>query len=122
DFYDKNIYLYGNNFGRGGELIYDSLGYAAPEKVKKDVFKKGWFTVSQEAIGDYVGDYALVNINKTTKKAASSLKESDVWKNLPAVKKGHIIESNYDVFYFSDPLSLEAQLKSFTKAIKENTN
>lgn len=84
--------------------------------------KKGWFTVSQEAIGDYVGDYALVNINKTTKKAASSLKESDVWKNLPAVKKGHIIESNYDVFYFSDPLSLEAQLKSFTKAIKENTN
>lgn len=122
DFYDKNIYLYGNNFGRGGELIYDSLGYAAPEKVKKEVFKKGWFTVSQEAIGDYVGDYALVNINKTTKKAASSLKESDVWKNLPAVKKGHIIESNYDVFYFSDPLSLEAQLKSFTKAIKENTN
>ncbi len=41
DFYDKNIYLYGNNFGRGGELIYDSLGYAAPEKVKKMSLKRG---------------------------------------------------------------------------------
>ncbi|MHC5879272.1 ABC transporter substrate-binding protein, partial [Streptococcus pyogenes] len=27
DFFDKNIYLYGNNFGRGGELIYKSLGF-----------------------------------------------------------------------------------------------
>lgn len=45
DFYDKNIYLYGNNFGCGGELIYDLLGYVVLEKVKKDVFKKGWFIV-----------------------------------------------------------------------------
>ena len=41
DFYDKAIYLYGNNWGRGGELIYDSLGFSAPETVKKDVFSAG---------------------------------------------------------------------------------
>ncbi|MGZ7142601.1 ferrichrome ABC transporter substrate-binding protein, partial [Streptococcus pyogenes] len=60
DFFDKNIYLYGNNFGRGGELIYKSLGFAAPAKVQEDIIHKdGWFGVSQEALPEYIGDYVL---------------------------------------------------------------
>ncbi|WP_019775858.1 ABC transporter substrate-binding protein, partial [Streptococcus sobrinus] len=64
DFYDKDIYLYGKNWGRGGELIYDALGYSAPKKVQDDVFKTGYFGVSQEVLGDYMGDYALLNVSK----------------------------------------------------------
>lgn len=41
------------------------------------------------------------------KKVVLLFKESDVWKNLLVVKKGYIIESNYDVFYFFDFLFLE---------------
>lgn len=119
DFFDKNIYLYGNNFGRGGELIYDALGYKAPTKVEADVFKDGWFGVSQEALPDYIGNYALVNVNSETKEAAASLKESDIWKNLPAVQSGHALEVDYNLFYFSDPMSLDLQLEAFTKAVKE---
>ncbi|MDY4761328.1 ABC transporter substrate-binding protein [Streptococcus thoraltensis] len=119
DFYDKSIYLYGPEFGRGSELIYRALGYKAPEKVQKDVFKKGWFGVSQEVLGDYIGDYAVVNINKDNKKAASSLKESDVWKNIPAVKEGHVLNVDYNLFYFADPMSLELQLDAFTTAVKK---
>lgn len=119
DFYDKNVYLYGKNWGRGGELIYDSLGYSAPEKVQTDVFKPGWFGVSQEVIGDYIGDYAVLNVNKSTKEAAASLKESDVWKNIPAVKNGHVLEVDYNLYYFSDPMSLDAQLKAFVDTIKK---
>ena len=120
DFFDKNIYLYGDNFGRGGELVYKSLGFAAPAKVQEDIISKdGWFGVSQEALPDYIGDYALVNVNDTTKEAAASLKESDIWKNLPAVQAGHVIEVDYNLFYFSDPMSLDQQIGAFVKAIKE---
>ncbi|MFC3932651.1 ABC transporter substrate-binding protein [Streptococcus dentapri] len=119
DFYDKDLYLYGNNWGRGGELVYDALGYLAPQKVKDEVFKKGWYGVSQEVIGDYIGDYALLNVSDSSKNAAASLKESDVWQNIPAVQNKHILEVDENLFYFSDPMSLDAQLKSFVDAVKK---
>ncbi|NQM51388.1 ABC transporter substrate-binding protein [Streptococcus suis] len=120
DFFDKNIFLYGNNFGRGGELIYRALGFAAPEKVQEDIInKEGWFGVSQEALPEYVGDYVLVNVNDKTKEAAASLKESDIWKNLPAVKNGHVIEIDYNLFYFSDPMSLDLQIDAFVSEIQK---
>lgn len=119
DFYDKNIYLYGNNWGRGGELIYDSLGYTAPEKVKNDVFKAGWFGISQEVLADYTGDYLVLNVSKDTKEAAASLKESDIWKNIPAVKNQKALEVDENLFYFSDPMSLDKQLEAFVSAIKK---
>ncbi|MGV3126507.1 ABC transporter substrate-binding protein [Streptococcus orisratti] len=123
DFYEKNIFLYGNNWGRGGELIYQALGYKAPQKVQDDVINKdGWFGVSQEVLGDYIGDYAVVNNNDSTKAAASSLKESDIWKNIPAVKAGHVLELDYNLFYFSDPMSLDKQLPAFIKAVKTVNN
>ena len=123
DFYEKNIFLYGNNWGRGGELIYQALGYKAPQKVQDDVINKdGWFGVSQEVLGDYIGDYAVVNVNDSTKAAASSLKESDIWKNIPAVKAGHVLELDYNLFYFSDPMSLDKQLPAFIKAVKTVNN
>lgn len=119
DFFDKDIYLYGRHFGRGGELIYQALGYAAPDKVKADVFKDGWFGVSQEALSDYIGDYAVVNVNSKTKSAAASLKESDVWKNIPAVQKGQVLEVDYNLFYFADPLSLDMQLEAFVETVQK---
>ncbi|HEL1985092.1 ABC transporter substrate-binding protein [Streptococcus suis] len=120
DFFDKNIFLYGNNFGRGGELVYRALGFAAPAKVQEDIIsKEGWFGVSQEALPEYVGDYMLVNVNDKTKEAAASLKESDIWKNLPAVKNGHVIEVDYNLFYFSDPMSLDLQIDAFVSAIQK---
>lgn len=122
DFYDKNIYLYGKEFGRGSELVYQALGYQAPPKVKEDVFKKGWFNVSQEVIGDYIGDYALVNVNVDNQKAAASLKESDVWKNIPAVKAGHVLDVDYNLFYFADPMSLDLQLDAFKEAVEKANN
>ncbi|MEI4327855.1 ABC transporter substrate-binding protein [Streptococcus suis] len=120
DFFDKNIFLYGNNFGRGGELVYRALGFSAPAKVQEDIIsKEGWFGVSQEALPEYVGDYVLVNVNDKTREAAASLKESDVWKNLPAVKNGHVIEVDYNLFYFSDPMSLDLQIDAFVSAIQK---
>lgn len=118
DFYDKAIYLYGNNWGRGGELIYDSLGFSAPETVKKDVFSAGWFGISQEVLADYVGDYLVLNVSQDTKDAAASLKKVMFGKIFQRLKS-KILEVDENLFYFSDPMSLDKQLKTFTAAIKK---
>lgn len=119
DLYDKNIYLYGKNWGRGGELIYDALGFSAPAKVQSDVFPTGYLSISQETVADYVGDYAVLNVNSDTKKTAAALIESDVWKNMTAVQQGHVLEVDYNLFYFSDPMSLDKQLDAFVAAVKK---
>lgn len=119
DFFDKSIYTYGREFGRGSELIFQALDYDAPAKIVTDVFEKdGWLGISQESLPEYVGDYAVVNVNDNAKEAAASLKESDIWKNLPAVKAGHAIDVDYNLFYFADPMSLDLQVDAFVKAVK----
>lgn len=42
---------------------------------------------------------------------------SDLWKNIPAVKENHVIKVNANTFYFTDPLSLEYELKTLKKGI-----
>ena len=65
-----------------------------------------------------MGDYALLNVSKATKNSAASLKESDVWKNIPTVQNKHVLEVDEELFYFSDPMSLDKQLPAFVKAVK----
>ncbi|EHJ51881.1 ABC transporter substrate-binding protein [Streptococcus macacae] len=113
--FEKETYLFGNNWGRGGEVIYQALGFKAPEKVTKEVFPKGYLSISQEVIGNYIGDYVVVAAED--KKTGSSLYESKAWKNIPAVKKGHVIKVNANAFYFNDPLTLEYELKTLEKGI-----
>ena len=87
--------------------------------MQEDVFPAGWLNISQEVLGDYVGDYLVVNTSKDSQNVAASLKESDVWNNLSAVKNKHVLEVDENLFYFSDPLSLDKQLDVFVTAIKE---
>lgn len=123
DFFDKNITVYGDSFGRGGELIYDALGFSAPQAIKKEVIDKDdWLTISQEVVGNYIGDYTVLNVTDSTKDGATSLTESDVWKATKAYKDGHVLQVDGNLFYFNDPLSLELQLKAFVQAIKEANN
>ena len=108
--YEKEIYLFGNNWGRGGEVIYKSLGFDAPQKVKDEVFPSGYLQVSQETVSEYIGDYVLVAAEDD--KTGSSLYESDVWKSIPAVQQNHILKVDANAFYFNDPLTLEYELKT----------
>lgn len=120
DFFDKQITVYGDNFGRGGELIYDALGFSAPQAIQTDVIDKdGWLTISQETLPTYAGDYLVMDVREDTREAAASLKESDIYQNLDAVKNNHVLELNYNLFYFSDPMSLDKQIDSFVKALKD---
>ncbi|MBY5033959.1 iron-hydroxamate ABC transporter substrate-binding protein [Streptococcus gallolyticus] len=113
--YEKEIYLFGNNWGRGGEVIHQDLGYTASDKVLKEVFPTGYLAISQEVVADYAGDYIIVAAEDD--QTGSALYESDVWKNLPAVKNGHVIRVDANAFYFNDPFTLEYELNTLRDAI-----
>ena len=115
--YEKEIYLFGNNWGRGGEVIYKSLGFDAPQKVKDEVFPSGYLQVTQETVSEYIGDYVLVAAEDD--KTGSALYESDVWKSIPAVQQNHILKVDANAFYFNDPLTLEYELKTIQDGLEK---
>ena len=115
--YEKEIYLFGNNWGRGGEVIYKSLGFDAPQKVKDEVFPSGYLQVSRETVSEYIGDYVLVAAEDD--KTGSALYESDVWKSIPAVQQNHILKVDANAFYFNDPLTLEYELKTIQDGLEK---
>lgn len=111
----QDLYLFGNNWGRGGEIIYQELAYTAPQKVKDEVFGPGFLAVSQEVLPDYAGDYIILAVEDES--VAASLLNSDLWKNLPAVQNNRVIKVDSKAFYFNDPISLEYQLNVLKDAI-----
>ncbi|HFI0150379.1 TPA: ABC transporter substrate-binding protein [Streptococcus suis] len=111
----QDLYLFGNNWGRGGEIIYQELAYTAPQKVKDEVFGPGFLAVSQEVLPNYAGDYIILAVEDES--VAASLLDSDVWKNLPAVQNNRVIKVDSKAFYFNDPISLEYQLTVLKDAI-----
>lgn len=115
--HEKEINLFGKDWGRGGEIIYQAFGYNAPQKVKDDVFKPGWLQISQELVADYAGDYIIVAAEN--EKTGASLYESDIWKKIPAVQKNRVIKVNANAFYYNDPLTLEYELETLRKGILE---
>ncbi|HFU3715388.1 TPA: ABC transporter substrate-binding protein [Streptococcus suis] len=110
-----DLYVFGQNWGRGGEIIYQELGYAAPQSVQDDVFEAGYLAVSTEVLSQYAGDYIIMANEDSS--AASNLYETDVWQNLAAVQDGHLIQLDAKSFIFNDPISLEYQLGILHDAI-----
>lgn len=111
----KEIYVFGNNWGRGGEVIYQALGYKAPQKIQDEVFPTGYLSISQEVVDQYAADYILVAAEDHS--TGASLYESDVWKSIPAVQANHVLKVDANAFYFNDPLTLEYELQTIRDAI-----
>lgn len=110
--YDKQIYVFGDNWGRGTEILYQELGLAMPEKVKEVVAEAGYFDLSLEVLSEYSGDYVIFSKSADQD---NSFQETDVYKNIPAVKNNRWFEANAKEFYFNDPISLDYQLDFFTE-------
>ncbi|MGO1527647.1 iron-hydroxamate ABC transporter substrate-binding protein [Senegalia sp. (in: firmicutes)] len=107
---NKQMYVFGDNWGRGTEILYKEMGLKMPEKVKEDALKEGYFALSSEVLPEYSGDYIVFSKNT---EGDNSFQETETYKNIPAVKNDRLLEVDANRFYFNDPISLDYQLDKF---------
>ncbi|EEL52314.1 MULTISPECIES: iron-hydroxamate ABC transporter substrate-binding protein [Bacillus cereus group] len=111
--FNKQLYVYGDNWGRGTEILYQEMKLKMPEKVKEKALKDGYYALSTEVLPEFAGDYLIISKNKDTD---NSFQETESYKNIPAVKNNRVYEANMMEFYFNDPLTLDFQLDFFKKS------
>lgn len=111
--YDKQLYVYGDNWARGTELLYQEMKLKMPEKVKEMALESGYFTLSSEVIPEYAGDYLILS---KYDQADLSFQETETYKNIPAVKNNRVFEMQGEGASFNDPATLEKQLEFFKNA------
>lgn len=109
------IWVYGDKWGRGGDLIYSHFGFRAPDVVQSEIIGKDQYReVSLESIKDYAGDYIIFSGE------IGELENNPVWKSIPAVKAGHVIPIDFTLFYDIDIYSSGVQLDYIMDKLLEN--
>ncbi|WP_214307263.1 ABC transporter substrate-binding protein [Staphylococcus pseudoxylosus] len=108
DEFDKKLYSYGPNWGRGGEVLYQAFGLKMPDKLNDLVKKEGWAEVKQEKIADYAGDYI---VSTSEGKSKPAYEKTDLWQNIPAVQKDQVIQVQSETYWYNDPYTLEYMRK-----------
>jgi len=106
----ENYYVFGNNWARGTEILYQAMGLQMAEKAKQDALGPGYYTLSQEAIPQYAGDFIVLSRKKGSN---NPFLQSETWKSIPAVKNNRIIEIDTEESTYSDPITLEHLLAIF---------
>jgi len=100
-----SIWVFGDKWGRGGDLIYSQLGFKAPEIVQNEIIAKDQYrAVSMEVIRDYAGDHLILSGD------IDELNGNTMWESLPAVKSGRTIPIDFTLFYDIDIYSSSVQL------------
>lgn len=108
--FDKQLYVFGDNWGRGTEILYQEMGLNMPEKVEEMALNDGFYALSQEVLPEYMGDYVIFSKDS---EQDNSFQETDLYKNTPAVQNGQVFEEDAKKLYFNDPISLDYQLAFF---------
>ncbi|XVL11807.1 ABC transporter substrate-binding protein [Staphylococcus xylosus] len=108
DEFDKKLYSYGPNWGRGGEVLYQAFGLKMPDKLNDLVKKEGWAEVKQEKIADYAGDYI---VSTSEGKSKPAYEKTDLWQNIPTVQKDQVIQVQAETYWYNDPYTLEYMRK-----------
>ncbi|MFV0352554.1 MAG: ABC transporter substrate-binding protein [Oscillospiraceae bacterium] len=104
---------------RGGTLVYTYLGLQQPQQLLDLIAETGdgRGTLSYEVAHEYFGDYILWFRQEGKE---SEYSKTDIWNSIPAVAEGRVVEipGEYQgLFFYSDVLSLTAQLDYMVEAI-----
>ncbi|KMK75603.1 iron-hydroxamate ABC transporter substrate-binding protein [Alkalihalobacillus pseudalcaliphilus] len=111
---NKEIYVFGDNYARGTEILYQAMNLNMPEKVEEQALESGVYTLSYELLPDFAGDFIVLSKNPDVD---NSFMETETWNNIPAVKNEQIIEINSKASTYSDPITLEYLLEIFETAL-----
>jgi iron complex transport system substrate-binding protein len=75
------------------QILYHPQGFKPGEKIQEMLdAEKGFEEISAELLPEYAGDriFILTPTTDEEKQATKEMMESKIWKDLPAVKKGHV--------------------------------
>lgn len=108
---DKSTWVYGDNFGRGGQPIYQALGRKPPERVRAEIMEKQWMELSAEMLDHYAGDYIIMTSNSRT---VEDFESDPLWGSLPAVKNGRLYVWPEERSWYYDPLAVQSQIEELT--------
>lgn len=108
--FDKQLYVFGDNWGRGTEILYQAMGLGMTDKVKEMALKDGYYALSSEVLPEYAADFIVWSRHGD---ADNSFAETETFKNIPAVKDGKLLTVDAAAFYFNDPITLDFQLDTF---------
>lgn len=114
--FEDEFYIFGDSWSRGTEILYQAMDLNMPQNVAEEVSDEGYYTISQEAIGDYAGDFIVMSRYSTDDQ---NYKELDVWQTIPAVEDGQVIEIDTETTTYSDPITLEYLLEVYEEALTE---
>lgn len=122
----QNQFIYGNK-AMGGYVIYDLLGLKPPENVQKDVLAKGLgqLEISQEVLPQYANsDYIFLSVLEKGggTERAKEIKESAIWKGLPAAIGNRVIDLDWNTYFTTDPLSTMKQLDAFAELLRKSAS
>ncbi|PZT57223.1 iron(3+)-hydroxamate-binding protein fhuD [Paenibacillus silvae] len=117
--YDKGLYVFGHNYGRGGEIIYGEFGLKAPARAQAEAIDSGtgWASISIEVLPEYAGDIIFTSPWSGDTSDSKKVYENALWKNLPAVKTNHVFQLDPSSDTYNDPVSLEGQLQFITDSL-----
>ncbi|WP_078378495.1 iron-hydroxamate ABC transporter substrate-binding protein [Sutcliffiella halmapala] len=115
--FEKDIYVFGNNWARGTEVLYQAMGLKMPEKVEEMALEAGYYAISTEVLPEFTGDYLIFSKYPD---ADNSFQETQTYKNIPAIKNGRVFEMDARSATFSDPITVEAQLSFFIESFLGN--
>ncbi|MEK5162386.1 iron-hydroxamate ABC transporter substrate-binding protein [Paenibacillus sp. FSL R5-0527] len=110
------LWIFGDNAGRGGQALYNALQLKGPEKWDP---KESTFQLSLEALPEYAADYMFLTTYDPDKtgEALDNLKASPVWKNIDAIKNNKVFYNDFDTFYRYDPIAIKEQIGLFVDMI-----
>ncbi len=111
DSWGGSMYMYGANFGRGGYILYDKLGFSGTAMAEEEYVRadNSYLTVDAEGLTNYAGDVLFIC---APVEGAEEIKALPTYEDLEAVQNDQVIELDYDTFLYDDPYSLNAQIES----------
>ncbi|MDA3129431.1 iron-hydroxamate ABC transporter substrate-binding protein [Aliibacillus thermotolerans] len=119
---DGKLWVFGKNFGRGGQVLYDAFDLKAPEKIQTDIMEgDGYAEISMEVFPEYAADYMFMTVYdpENTGTALNQLQNMSIYQNLDAVKNDTFFINDFDQFYRYDPIAIREQVTLFTELLLE---
>ncbi|MCQ6561268.1 ABC transporter substrate-binding protein [Paenibacillus mendelii] len=114
EIWKDKIMVIGDSGGRGGQLIYKMLKLSPPQLVRSELCAGEWYKIIPlEELPLYAADYIFVTIyeEKGGEPYAAKIMSSEIWNNLPAVRKNRVYVNDHGTFYNWDPVSMHMQLE-----------